>query len=94
VSAEAFGVWNKKSDFKAREVEKSEEVRQKIMDRLKQSFLFSSLSENEMHIVVGAMEERKHKNKEAVITQGEDGKELFIVEHGTLSCFKQFSGQA
>jgi len=40
VSAEAFGVWNKKSDFKARIIEKPEEIKTKIQNRLKQSFLF------------------------------------------------------
>ena len=45
-----------------------------------------------MSIVVGAMEERRLKHKDHVITQGEDGNELFVVESGTLSCFKSFSG--
>ena len=40
VSAEAFGVWNKKSDFKPREVPKSDITKEKILSRLKQSFLF------------------------------------------------------
>lgn len=88
MSAEAFGSWNKKSDFKARVVAKSEETQQKIMDRLQQSFLFTSLSQEELNIVVGAMEERKFKHKDHVIKQGEDGNELFVVESGTLSCFK------
>ena len=42
--------------------------------------MFSSLSETEINIVVGAMEEKKYKPKDLVIKQGEDGKELFIVE--------------
>ena len=45
-----------------------------------------------MSIVVDAMEERKLKQKEHAINQGEDGNELFVVESGTLSCFKTFSG--
>jgi hypothetical protein len=31
VSAEAFGVWNKKEDFKSRHIEKSEETKNKIL---------------------------------------------------------------
>ena len=27
-----------------------------------------------------------------VITQGEDGNELYIVDSGTLNCFKRFEG--
>lgn len=38
------------------------------------------------------MEERRYKQGNKVITQGEDGFELFVVESGTLSCFKLFSG--
>ncbi len=34
VSAEAFGVWNKKEDFKPKVIAKSEEARQKILARL------------------------------------------------------------
>jgi hypothetical protein len=45
-----------------------------------------------MSIVLQAMEERKLKHKDHAIKQGEDGHELFVVESGTLSCFKQFSG--
>lgn len=52
MSAEAFGSWNKKSNFKARIVEKSEDVKTRILARLKQSFMFSSLSQDEMDIVV------------------------------------------
>ena len=60
VSAEAFGTWNKKEDFKARVIEKSEDTKGKILHRLKMSFLFSSLSDNEIKIVVDAMEEKKY----------------------------------
>jgi hypothetical protein len=35
VSAEAFGAWNKKSDFKPRVVEKTEDTKAKINKRLK-----------------------------------------------------------
>ena len=46
----------------------------------------------EFKIVVDAMEERRYKKGEKIITQGEDGFELYVVESGTLSCFKHFSG--
>ena len=40
VSAEAFGAWNKKGDFKPRVVEKSADTQDKITRRLRQSFMF------------------------------------------------------
>jgi cAMP-dependent protein kinase regulator len=74
-------------------VPKSEDTKAKILNRLKQSFLFSSLSEHELQIVVGAMEEKRYTPGQNVINQGEDGFELFVVESGVLSCTKLFSGK-
>ena len=93
VSAEAFGAWNKKSDFKPRVVEKSEDTKAKIRERLKHSFMFQSLNDQEFIIVVDAMEEKRYAAGDTVITQGEDGAELFVVENGVLSCSKLFSGK-
>lgn len=93
MSAEAFGAWNKKSDFKPRVVAKAEDTKLRISRRLRQSFLFQALNEKEFEIVVDAMEEKRFKAGEYVIKQGEDGSELFVVENGTLSCTKVFSGK-
>ena len=38
------------------------------------------------------MEERRCKPGETIIEEGKDGKELFVVEHGELGCFKVFKG--
>ena len=92
MSAEAFGAWNKKSDFKPRVVAKAQDTRDKISKRLKASFLFQSLSDRDFEIVVDAMEEKKFAPGEYVIKQGEDGSELFVVESGVLSCTKLFKG--
>lgn len=54
--------------------------------------MFQSLTDKEMAIVVDAMEEKKFKEGDLVISQGEDGAELFVVESGTLSCKKLFKG--
>jgi len=43
VSAEAFGAFNKKEDFQARLVEKSDEVKEAILDKIEKSFMFSGL---------------------------------------------------
>jgi cAMP-dependent protein kinase regulator len=67
VSAEAFGIWNKKSDFKPRVVAKSDSVKQRIQTRLSHSFMFQALNEKEMAIVVDAMEEKKYKEGDIVI---------------------------
>jgi len=46
-----------------------------------------------MEIVMNAMEEKNYSAGQKVIEQGADGNELFVVEHGTLSCTKLFSGK-
>lgn len=73
-------------------VEKSADTKDKISNRLKQSFIFSALSDREFVIVVDALEEKRFKAGEYVIKQGEDGSELFVVESGVLSCSKLFKG--
>lgn len=54
--------------------------------------MFSALDEKERRIVVDAMEERRAVAGEAIITQGEEGDNLYVVENGVLSCFKLFPG--
>lgn len=52
--------------------------------------MFMALEEGEMDIVLDAMDEKKAKAGETVITEGEKGDVLYVVEEGTLECFKQF----
>lgn len=56
VSAEAFGNWNKKEEFKAPFHPKSEQLVSALRDRLSQAFMFSSLNPDEIEIVLGAMQ--------------------------------------
>ena len=52
--------------------------------------MFSGLDENEIEVVIDAMDERKAVHGENVITEGEKGDELYVVEEGTLECYKLF----
>lgn len=47
VSAEAFGAFNKKEDFKPNVINKTEAVKQAIMEKIEQAFMFSGLDEKE-----------------------------------------------
>ena len=49
-----------------------------------------ALDENDMDIVIDAMDEKKVAPGVAVINQGEKGDELYVVEEGELDCFKLF----
>ena len=56
VSAEAFGNWNKKEEFKAPFYAKSDELITALRSRLSQAFMFSNLNPEELEIVLGAMQ--------------------------------------
>lgn len=90
VSAEAYGAFNKKADFKAKKIDKSADQIQRIKTRVLQSFLFTALEAKDLAIVIESMEEKKFSTGEAVITQGESGDCLFVVESGDLDCYKCF----
>jgi cAMP-dependent protein kinase regulator len=52
--------------------------------------MFSSLNPEELSIVLDAMQSAKKKPGEAVITEGEEGDCLYVVESGVLTCTKIF----
>mmetsp|Transcript_18499 Transcript_18499/g.33382 ORF Transcript_18499/g.33382 Transcript_18499/m.33382 type:complete len:391 (-) Transcript_18499:2003-3175(-) len=93
VSAEAYGEWNKKEDFKPRVIHKTPEQRARITERLTKSFMFSALEETEREIVINSMEERKVAAGLHVIRQGDDGNDLMLVDTGTLKCYKNIQGE-
>ena len=91
VSAEAYGKFNKKEDFVARVIPKTVKQIERIKTSVIHSFLFSNLDNKDLEIVIGAMDEKRFKSGEDVITQGDAGDCLYFVESGNLECYKQFS---
>jgi len=79
VSAEAFGQWNRKEDFVARVVPKSESSKKAILEKLNGAFMFQSLSDKEKEVVIDAMEEIQAPEHENIIKEGEQGDCLFVV---------------
>jgi cAMP-dependent protein kinase regulator len=55
--------------------------------------MFGALSEKDLHIVIDAMDERNCSPGEVVITEGEPGDVLYIVESGELICLKLIDGE-
>ena len=86
VSAEVYGSYNKKEDFKPPSFPKSEDQKQKLYNKLDKSFLFSHLAEKEKWVLVDAMQEKAVQANECVISQGDDGFELYVVDEGELEC--------
>ncbi|MFM1912311.1 MAG: hypothetical protein RIR51_149 [Bacteroidota bacterium] len=90
VSAEVYGMYNKKEDFKPRVIPKTDEQKKRIQNKIRQSFLFNSLEENDLNTVLGAFEEKRFKAGETVIQQGDQGDILYYIEEGELDCYKTF----
>ena len=90
VSAEVYGIFNKKKPFKPRVIPKTKEQIERIKDRCMLSFLFNSLEDKELKTVIDSFEEKRYKAGQNVITQGEEGDVLYLVDSGELDCEKVF----
>jgi cAMP-dependent protein kinase regulator len=56
--------------------------------------MFSALDLKEKQIVIDAMSEKRARPGDVIIKQGDEGDALYVVESGTLSCFKLFPGKS
>ena len=93
VSAEVYGMFHKKENFVARVIKKTPEQIQRIKSSVIHSFLFGNLEPKDLEVVINAMEEKRYKKGQNIITQGDNGDCLYFVEEGNLNCFKKFQGQ-
>lgn len=89
VSAEAYGAWNKVKDFTPPSYPKTKEQDRRIREKLLESFMFTSLDEDELSTVVLACVETPVKQGTEIITQGDNGDKLYIIDQGTVECFKK-----
>lgn len=93
MSAEVYGFYNPKQAFVPKVVEKDENQKETLRNLLRKIFMFKTLEEKDMNIVIDAMEERKYNADDVVIQQGDDGSELYVCYEGELNCSKIFSGK-
>lgn len=91
VSAEVYGKFNKRETFVPKFSPKRDDQIERIKNIIITSFLFRNLEENDVNIIIYAMEEKTYHPGEYVIKQNDSGDCLFIVEEGELDCFKTFS---
>jgi cAMP-dependent protein kinase regulator len=91
VSAEVYGMFNKKEDFVPPVINKTNEQTERIMAKVTKSFMFTALDEAEINTIVLAFVERKFSKGDTVINQGEQGDVLYLIESGTLDCYKTFN---
>lgn len=93
VCAEVYGNWNKKQKFIPPVYPKSEEESERLHKVLGMSFMFSSLENKDRVTVVDAMKERNIPPDMTLIKQGADGDCLYIVEKGSLQCWREDGGK-
>jgi cAMP-dependent protein kinase regulator len=93
ISAEVFGDYNKKEEFKAKVYKKTEQSFTFIKNLLMKSIMFMNLSEENLKIVIDAMQERKCLAEEQIITEGEAGDMLYVIGEGEFDCTKIIAGK-
>jgi len=93
VSAEAYGQWNQKKAFEPPNYPKTDEQKARLNSTLKKSFMFAALEAKEMEIILMAMKECPFSAGTKVITEGENGDYLFVIEKGTLECNKNIGNE-
>lgn len=67
VSAEVYGTFNQKKQYVPKVIEKSEDTKQQISDKISNLFLFNALDIHDMKIVIDAFEEKVYEDGEYVI---------------------------
>ena len=90
VSAEVYGIHNVKKPYVPRVIPKTSDQIERIKDKCMQSFIFNSLEDKELKTVIDSFEEKRYKAGQNVITQGEEGDVLYLVDSGELDCEKVF----
>ena len=93
VSAEVYGVYNKKEDFVPKVIEKDLETKDQIRQLLNKNFLFSQIEVEDKEIIINAMERRLVVANAMIIKQGDDGNEMFIVASGSFKCTRNDNGK-
>lgn len=93
VSAEAYGEHNQKKEFVPVKYPKTDQQKERLSATLLQSFMFKELDTHDMDTVILAMKEIAFSAGTKVITQGEDGDYLFVIESGSLDCIINIEGE-
>jgi cAMP-dependent protein kinase regulator len=94
VSAEAYGEWNQKKAFEPPKYPKTQEQKTRLSQTLQKSFMFDGIDPVDMETIILAMKECPFDPSTKVIEEGESGDFLFVIEKGTLECYKQINGES
>lgn len=93
ISAEVFGQFNQKAEYVPKVIPKSTPTKEEIKRLIEKSILFQSLNKEDIGIVIDAMEEITTQPGQSIITEGEKGDSLFIIDAGEYDCYKLLAGK-
>lgn len=88
ISEEAFGSFNKKETMELTEVPKDQETTMLIKSLIRNSILFQNIDSRDEEALIKAMNFKDYAEGDRVISEGDRGDDLFIVESGEFSCSK------
>mmetsp|Transcript_10843 Transcript_10843/g.24572 ORF Transcript_10843/g.24572 Transcript_10843/m.24572 type:complete len:1132 (+) Transcript_10843:117-3512(+) len=92
VSAEAYGAFNERKAYQPKVIEKDESQRKRLLKVLRESWMFQSMGEDTLKIIVGAMREKIAPPDMCLIQEGADGDVMWVIEQGMLECSKMIDG--
>ena len=61
---------------------KSQEAKNTIRERLHTAVIFKALNDDELNVIIDAMEEKKFDAGTTIITEGEAGSVLYLIGEG------------
>jgi len=93
VSAEAYGAFNQKKAFEPPVYPKSDEQAERIKNVMNKSFLFNTLDRQNYSVILQAFQEKTISSGVKIITEGEDGDCMFLIESGAFDCKKMIGGE-
>lgn len=94
VSAEAFGDWNKRTQFNPPVHPKTPEQMAELTSILTTSFLFASLESKDMqHVVLAMQGPICLAPGQRIICEGNSGDHLYVITDGVLDCMKVIDGE-
>ena len=90
ISNQVYGKLNKFKIIKEKKFPKNEEQKKKIKEKIRNIFIFNSLSEDELNKVIDSLEESNYSNDQCVIEQNKNSEKFFLIEQGDFDCEKIF----
>jgi len=92
VSAEAYGSFNVRHAGQKKVVPKDDAQKKRIREVLGHAWMFKNMPEENIATIVDAMSERLYGENVQIVSQGEDGSVMWVIEEGVLECSKVIDG--